>query len=98
MPDPLQKRRLYRADVEHERIRAGQCPMCGEPTKDKGCYVRCTNCPWCLTSGSYVQNEGWCQHFEPTDLDGTEFIPPPNTIVVEFDRDGCVGPAGDDGA
>lgn len=52
-----------KSDIEAERIRRGLCPVCGSKAKDKGSFIRCTRCEWCLADGvwsgeGYVVNYG----------------------------------------
>jgi ribosomal protein L37AE/L43A len=47
-----------KSEIEADRIRRGLCPACGEKAKDKGSYIRCTKCNWCLTDGTW-NDEGF---------------------------------------
>jgi hypothetical protein len=55
----------YQYEIEAERIAAGKCPACGDGVKDKGGYMRCFSCPFCITNGTWNEEEGWCIETEP---------------------------------
>ena len=50
--------------LESERIKAGKYPACGKDIKDKGSYLRCTECSWNLTHGFYNQENGYVVHYD----------------------------------
>jgi len=45
-------------EVTKELVQNNRCPKCAAKIKDKGSYLRCTECDWGLESGSYDRSTG----------------------------------------
>jgi tRNA(Ile2) C34 agmatinyltransferase TiaS len=45
-------------EVSRECIRSGRCPKCAAAIKDKGTYIRCTECGWSLSNGWIDESTG----------------------------------------